>query len=81
MSTSKETQHDNMNADTSGRLEDMLQEIENLIVHMEEDDISLDEAFDAYQQGMKKLRSCNDRIDRIEKQMLVLNEQGELEEF
>ncbi|MDE7436358.1 MAG: exodeoxyribonuclease VII small subunit [Lachnospiraceae bacterium] len=81
MSTSKEMQQENMTADTSERLEDMLQEIEDLIAHMEEDDISLDEAFEAYQQGMKKLKSCNERIDCIEKQMLVLNEQGELEEF
>lgn len=70
-----------MSADKKERLEDLMQEVEALIGRMEEEDISLDEAFDAYQQGMKKLQACNERIDRIEKQMQVLNEQGELEEF
>lgn len=70
-----------MSADKEERLEDLLQEVEELIARMEEEDISLDEAFGAYEQGMKKLQSCNEKIDRIEKKMLVLNEQGELEEF
>ena len=54
--------------------------MEQLIAHMEED-ISLDESFVCYEQGMKKLKLCSERIDSIEKKMLVLNEQGMLEEF
>lgn len=81
MGTAREEQRENIDADNGGKLEDMLQEIEDLIAHMEQDDISLDEAFEAYEQGMKKLRSCNERIDRIEKKMLVWNEQGKLEGF
>lgn len=61
-------------------LEDLFAEVEQLIAHMEED-ISLDESFTCYEQGMKKLKHCSERIDAIEKKMLVLNEQGMLEEF
>ena len=63
-------------------LEDLFAEVEQeqLIAHMEED-ISLDESFVCYEQGMKKLKHCSERIDSIEKKMLVLNEQGMLEEF
>lgn len=61
-------------------LEDLFAEVEQLIAHMEED-ISLDESFVCYEQGMKKLKLCSERIDSIEKKMLVLNEQGMLEEF
>lgn len=61
-------------------LEDLFAEVEQLIAHMEED-ISLDESFACYEQGMKKLKHCSERIDSIEKKMLVLNEQGMLEEF
>lgn len=61
-------------------LEDLFVEVEQLIAHMEED-ISLDESFACYEQGMKKLKHCSERIDSIEKKMLVLNEQGMLEEF
>lgn len=62
------------------RLEDMFADVEAIIAHMEED-ISIDEAFAAYEQGMKTLKMCNDKIDKIEKKILVLNEQGSLEEF
>lgn len=61
-------------------LEDLFAEVEQLIAHME-GDISLDESFACYEQGMKKLKHCSERIDSIEKKMLVLNEQGMLEEF
>lgn len=65
---------------TEERLEDMFADVEAIIAHMEED-ISIDEAFGAYEQGMKKLKMCNDKIEKIEKKILVLNEQGTLEEF
>ena len=45
------------------------------------DKISLEDAFFLYEQGMKKLKECNDKIDKVEKKLLVLNGQGELEEF
>lgn len=61
-------------------LEDMFADVEQLIAHMEEE-ISIDEAFEAYEQGMKTLKKCNDKIDKIEKKILVLNEQGDLEEL
>ena len=30
---------------------------------------------------MKKLKQCNDKIDKVEKKMLMINGQGELETF
>ena len=61
-------------------LESLFADVEQLIAHMQED-ISIDEAFLDYEQGMKKLKSCNEKIETIEKKMLVLNEAGKLEEF
>ena len=48
---------------------------------MEDEDISLEEAFKAYSQGVELIRKCNDRIDRVEKQVLKLGGDGQLEEF
>ena len=62
------------------RLEDMLEEIEEILAHMQED-ISLDEAFADYEAGIKKIKRCNAKIEAIEKKMQILNEQGELEDF
>lgn len=71
---------DMSNTNNEERLEDMFADVEAIIAHMEED-ISIDEAFGAYEQGMRTLKMCNDKIDKIEKKILVLNEQGSLEEF
>ena len=51
------------------------------IICMERDDIPLEEAFAAYSAGMAVLKQCNDQIDKVEKQVLKLTEEGELEEF
>ena len=39
---------------------------------LESEDISLEEAFKAYSQGMELVKRCNERIDRVEKQVFVL---------
>ena len=62
-------------------LEEVFAEIEELLRQMEDKDISLEDSFVLYEQGMQKLKACSDRIDRVEKKMLVLSGQGELTEF
>ena len=62
-------------------LEELFAEAEALIGRMEDPDISLEEAFAAYDQGMKMIRACNRRIDQVEQKMLVMNAEGELVPF
>ncbi len=62
-------------------LEETFQELENVISKMEQGDLSLEDSFTAYHQGMDLLKSCNDKIDKVEKQVLELDEQGEAHEF
>ena len=62
-------------------LEENFFRLEELIEKMEADDISLEEAFAAYSTGMQVLKECNEQIDRVEKKVLKLSEQGVLEEF
>lgn len=62
-------------------LEELFAEAEALIGRMEEPDLPLEEAFAAYEQGMKIIRACNSRIDQVEKKMLMMNEEGELVPF
>ena len=47
----------------------------------EREDISLEESFRIYQEGMELLKKCNLEIDQVEKKVLVLNEDGESHEF
>mgnify|MGYP003342828295 CR=1 FL=1 len=61
-------------------LEQAFEKLENSIEMLEQEDISLEESFKIYQEGMKLIATCNDKIDRVEKEVLKLNENGELDE-
>ena len=41
----------------------------------------LEDSFQMYHQGIDMLKACNDKMDKIEKQMLVLDSEGETHEF
>lgn len=60
-------------------LEENFSELEELIELLEAEDISLEDAFTAYSKGMNVLKQCNEQIDRVEKQVMKLNEEGGLE--
>ena len=62
-------------------LDEMFQELDKLIQAMEEPEVSLEDSFQMYYQGIDMLKACNDKMDKIEKQMLVLDSEGETHEF
>lgn len=62
-------------------LEKNFAKLEETIEKLEKEDISLEESFLAYNEGMKLLKQCNDEIDKIEKKVLKISEDGTLEEF
>ena len=62
-------------------LEEMFTQLDSVIKTMEQGDVSLEETFDLYHKGMNMLKSCNDKIDKVEKKMLILDDKGEAHEF
>ena len=62
-------------------LEESFVQIEEVIAHLETEEITLEESFREYDRGMKLLQRCNDAIDRVEKKVLQINENGGLDEF
>ena len=56
-------------------------ELNTIVEKLENDDLSLEESFKAYQKGMDLLKECNTKIDTVEKKMLKLNTNGETSEF
>lgn len=62
-------------------LEQGFEKLDEMIEKLEGKDLSLEEAFSVYAEGMKMLKFCNDSIDRVEKKMLLINEQGDYDEF
>lgn len=63
------------------QLETAFEQLENIVEQLEQDSISLEESFQIYKQGMKLLKKCNEAIEHVEKQVLVLQEDGETHEF
>ena len=57
-------------------LEENFARLEETIGNLEREDIPLEEAFAAYSSGMAILKQCNDQIDKVEKQVLKLSEEG-----
>ena len=62
-------------------LEEVFQELDVLVKQLENASISLEESFRWYHQGMELLKVCNDKIDLVEKKMLILDENGEQHEL
>jgi exodeoxyribonuclease VII small subunit len=62
-------------------LEQTFEKLEETIGKLQDEDISLEDSFNLYKEGMNLVKSCNDKIDKVEKQVLKLNENGELDEF
>lgn len=62
-------------------LEEMFEELSSIIEKMQEREVTLEESFSLYEQGIRKLKLCNEKIDGVEKKMLLLNQQGGLEAF
>lgn len=59
-------------------LEELLAEVEGIVGQLQQRDISLEDSFLLYQQGIEKLKNCNIKIDNVEKKLLILNEEGQL---
>ena len=62
-------------------LEHAFEELDHIIKQLEDKDISLEDSFQIYHDGMKLLKFCNDKIDKVEKKMMSISEDGELYEF
>lgn len=62
-------------------LEETFDQIEEVIAHLETEEITLEQSFQEYNRGMKLLQHCNETIDRVEKKVLQINEDGGLDEF
>ena len=56
-------------------LEESMAELEAVMRELEREDITLEESFSLYNTGMKLLKNCNDAIDKVEKKLIVLNEE------
>ena len=62
-------------------LEQMFENLEDVIARLEGEDVSLEQSFELYNQGMTLLKKCSRSIDEVEKKELILDEEGNTHEF
>ena len=62
-------------------LEEAFAKLDSLISELEKPENSLEASFKAFEEGMQLVKYCNDSIDKVEKKVLVLGQDGELDEF
>lgn len=57
-------------------LEELFRELDGILAGMEDREVSLEGAFSLYERGMKKIRQCNEKLDLVEKKMLIIAKDG-----
>lgn len=67
--------------DKDFKLEEAFEKLDTIIEELEKPDTSLENSFALYQEGMKLLKACNNSIDKVEKELIILSESGETDEL
>lgn len=62
-------------------LESAFEKLNDMIDALEDEDISLEDSFKLYKDGMDLVKKCNDSIDKVEKMVLVMEEDGSTHEL
>ena len=53
-------------------IEEIFEELDQIMEKMEAPDTSLEDSFAFYEAGMKLIRACGEKIDKVEKKIIVL---------
>ena len=62
-------------------LEEAFARLEEVMKVLENRETPLEDSFARYQEGMELIRKCSEKIDQVEKKILVIGGDGELDEF
>ena len=57
-------------------LETAFTELEEVIRTLESGELSLEASFKSYADGMKLVKYCNDKIDKVEKKIIEIRAEG-----
>ena len=53
-------------------IEQAFYELNTIMENMEEDSVSLEKSFELYKRGMELVSMCNNKLDMVEKKIIVL---------
>ena len=82
MKTKMEERMETMAANEKERtLEETFALLDEKMAQLENSEISLEDSFRVYKEGMELLKDCSSKIDTVEKKMLQINQDGTITEF
>lgn len=55
-------------------IEENFDKLDEIIAAMEDKGVTLEQSFKLYNEGIKLVKSCNAQLDKVEKQMIILEE-------
>ncbi len=64
---------DSKNQEAPLTIEETFEELEGILEMLEDDERPLEESFRYFEQGMKLVKQCTAQIDKVEKQITLLN--------
>lgn len=59
-------------------LEESFTRLEEIVLAMEAGDKTIDENFKLYKEGIELIKSCNTKLDKVEKDISLINDNGEI---
>ena len=54
-------------------LEESFESLDKIIQEMQTGELTLEQSFKKYEEGMKLIKNCNDAIDKVEKKLIVID--------
>ena len=67
------TENNRNNTENVG-IEDNFEQLEDIISKMQSDRITLEQSFELYNKGLSLVQDCNNQIEKIEKQIKIIEE-------
>ena len=62
-------------------IEEVFAELEKILDRMQDPQVTLQESFALYEKGVQDIRLCDELLDKIEKKMQLLNQDGSVRPF
>lgn len=69
-----EEKQENQAETAKGSIEENFLRLEQITTEMEQENVTLEDSFRLFQEGMKLIKQCGDQLEDVEKKMIVLEE-------
>ena len=58
-------------------LEECFEGLDDIIVELQSGELSLEDSFKKYEEGMKLIKKCTETIDKVEKKLIIVENEQE----